>query len=144
MNNKVKFIVGSFVIVLAVILLAIQGMQEDDTMSYSKTVSELSILGSRGKALSLKVSGDLVKGTIVRNGMDLDFSIEEGGTELSIHYIGKDPIPDTFNNDMDAEVVVSGRLADNGVFNAERIQAKCASKYEADYSSAEIEPEGSN
>jgi cytochrome c-type biogenesis protein CcmE len=138
MNNKVKFIVGSVVIVLAVILLAVQGMKEDDTMSYSKTVSELSILGDRAKSMSLKVNGDLKKGSIVRNGLDLEFVISEGGLDLPIHYIGTDPIPDTFNNDMDAEVVVSGRLADNGVFKAERIQAKCASKYEADYSSAEI------
>ncbi len=138
MNNKVKFIVGSVVIGLAVILLAVQGMKEDDTMSYSKTVSELSILGDRAKSMSLKVNGDLKKGSIVRNGLDLEFVISEGGLDLPIHYIGTDPIPDTFNNDMDAEVVVSGRLADNGVFKAERIQAKCASKYEADYSSAEI------
>ena len=39
---------------------------------------------------------------------------------------------------MDAEVIVSGKLQQDGVFNAERIQAKCASKYEADYSTPEI------
>lgn len=110
-------------------------MQEDTSMSYSKTVSELQLLGNRAKTMSLKVNGDLKKGSIVRNNLDLDFIIVEGNSELQIHYIGKDPIPDTFNNEMDAEVVVSGRLGDNGIFNAERIQAKCASKYEADYSS---------
>ena len=135
MNNQIKFIIGSVVIILAVIVLAVQGMQEDTSMSYSKTVSELKVLGDRGRAMNLKVSGDLKKGSIVRNNMDLDFIITEGNSELQIHYIGTDPIPDTFNNEMDAEVVVSGKLADGGVFNAERIQAKCASKYEADYSS---------
>ena len=137
MNNKRKFIIGSVVIVLAVILLAVQGMKKDETMSYSKSVSELEILGSRAQSMSLKVNGELKKGSIVRNGLDLDFIISEGNAELPIHYIGKDPIPDTFNNDMDAEVVVSGRLAADGIFHAERIQAKCASKYEADYSSTE-------
>ena len=138
MKNRYKFIVGTIVIIIAVVVLAIQGMQEDTTMSYSKSVSEVKLLGDRAKSLSLKVNGDLKKGSIVRNNLDLDFVITEGDVELQIHYIGKDPIPDTFNNDMDAEVVVSGRLADEGVFKAERIQAKCASKYEADYSSAEI------
>ncbi len=104
-------------------------------MSYSKSVSELKILGERAKALSLKVNGDLKKGSIVRNNLDLEFIITEGNSELKIHYIGTDPIPDTFNNEMDAEVVVSGRLREDGIFAAERIQAKCASKYEADYSS---------
>ncbi len=135
MNNRIKFIIGSVVIILAVIVLAVQGMQEDTSMSYSKTVSELKLLGDRARAMNLKISGDLKKGSIVRNNMDLDFVITEGNSELQIHYIGSDPIPDTFNNEMDAEVVVSGKLVDGGVFNAERIQAKCASKYEADYSS---------
>lgn len=138
MNNKLKFIGGSAVIILAVIVLAIQGMQDDTSMSYSKSVSEVNLLGERAKTLALKVNGQLKKGSIVRNGLDLDFIITEGQSELQIHYIGVDPIPDTFNNEMDAEVIVSGKLTNAGIFNAERIQAKCASKYEADYSSAEI------
>ncbi|MCF7808554.1 MAG: cytochrome c maturation protein CcmE [Candidatus Marinimicrobia bacterium] len=135
MNKRNQFTIGIVVIVVAVIVLAIQGMQEDETMSYSKTVSEVRLLDDKARSVNLKVSGDLKKGSIIRNNMDLDFVITEGGEELEIHYIGKDPIPDTFNNEMDAEVVVSGRLQADGVFNAERIQAKCASKYEADYSS---------
>ena len=138
MKNKLKFVVGSIVIILAVILLAVQGLQEDSNISYSKSVSEILVLGDRAKSLTLKVNGQLKKGSIKRQNMDLDFVITEGNSELNIHYIGKDPIPDTFNNEMDAEVIVSGRLADDGVFKAERIQAKCASKYEADYSSPEI------
>lgn len=137
-SNKLKFVIGSLVIVAAVIVLAVQGMKEDTTMSYSKSVSEVKMLGNRAQALTLKVNGDLKKGSIVRNNLDLDFIITEGGSELNIHYIGKDPIPDTFNNDMDAEVIVSGKLQQDGIFHAERIQAKCASKYEADYSSPEI------
>ena len=137
-SNKLKFVIGTLVIVAAVIVLAVQGMKEDDTMSYSKSVSEVQMLGSQAQSLTLKVNGDLKKGSIVRNNLDLDFVITEGNSELSIHYIGKDPIPDTFNNDMEAEVIVSGRLQQDGIFNAERIQAKCASKYEADYSSPAI------
>lgn len=135
MNKKNQITIGVSVIIVAVLVLAIQGMQEDETMSYSKTVSEVKLMGDRAQRVNLKVSGDLKKGSIIRNNMDLDFVIVEGASELNIHYIGKDPIPDTFNNEMDAEVVVSGRLQADGVFNAERIQAKCASKYEADYSS---------
>jgi cytochrome c-type biogenesis protein CcmE len=40
-----------------------------------------------------------------------------------------DPLPDTFRND--AIALADGRLASNGVFEANKIQAKCASKYEA-------------
>jgi cytochrome c-type biogenesis protein CcmE len=131
-NNKYKFIIGTVVIILAVLGLAFQGYQNDETVSYSKSVSELHMMGTKAYNMPLKVNGNLKKGTIVRSGMELDFVIVEGSEELKIKYIGTDPIPDTFNNEMDAEVVVSGKL-NNDVFEAERIQAKCASKYEADY-----------
>jgi len=133
MKKQMKFGIGIGVIILAVAALAIQGLQSDDTMSYSKSISELEILGSRAYDLPLMVNGNLKKGSIVREGTELSFVITEGTEELPIHYIGVDPIPDTFNNDMDAEVVVSGKLEASGVFKAERVQAKCASKYEADY-----------
>ncbi|MCF7796828.1 MAG: cytochrome c maturation protein CcmE [Lentisphaeria bacterium] len=131
-NKKVKFIVGIGIIVVAVVALALSGFKKD--YAYFKTVTEVYSMGPRAYDHQLKVKGDLVKGTVVKTGAELNFQITEGGQTMDIHYIGTDPIPDTFNNEMDAEVVVSGRLAQDNVFKAERIQAKCASKYEADYS----------
>jgi len=131
-NKKVKFVVGIGIIIVAVVALALSGFKKD--YSYFKTVTEVYGMGSRAYDHPLKVKGDLVKGTVVKKGAELNFQIIEGGQKMDVHYIGSDPIPDTFNNDMEAEVVVSGRLAQDNVFKAERIQAKCASKYEADYS----------
>lgn len=131
-NKKVKFIVGIGVIITAVIALALSGFKKD--YAYFKTVTEVYSMGSRAYDHPLKVKGDLVKGTVVKKGAELNFQIVESGQTMDVHYIGSDPIPDTFNNDMEAEVVVSGHLAADNVFKAERIQAKCASKYEADYS----------
>ena len=59
-SKKLKFVIGSLVIIAAVIVLAIQGMKEDTTMSYSKSVSEVQMLGARAHALTLKVNGDFV------------------------------------------------------------------------------------
>lgn len=130
-NKKTKFIVGIGIIVVAVVALAMMGFKKD--YAYFKTVPEVYAMGNRAYEHPLKVKGDLVKGTVVKKGSELNFQIVQDGQKMNVHYIGTDPIPDTFNNDMEAEVVVSGRLNKDNVFKAERIQAKCASKYEADY-----------
>jgi cytochrome c-type biogenesis protein CcmE len=46
-----------------------------------------------------------------------------------VSYVGNDPLPDTFVDK--SQALVEGSLARNGNFVAERVQAKCASKYEA-------------
>ena len=51
------------------------------------------------------------------------------GKDLSVSYIGNDPLPDTFKDG--AQALVEGRLMPEGGFVAEQVQAKCASKYEA-------------
>ena len=44
-------------------------------------------------------------------------------------YTGSDPLPDTFRDG--AQALADGKLDKDGVFRAAKIQAKCASKYEA-------------
>jgi len=48
---------------------------------------------------------------------------------LKVEYSGIDPLPDTFKDH--AQAVAEGKLDASGVFHATKIQAKCASKYEA-------------
>ena len=49
--------------------------------------------------------------------------------ELKVVYSGIDPLPDTFKGG--AQALADGKLGPDGVFQASKIQAKCASKYEA-------------
>ena len=44
-------------------------------------------------------------------------------------YTGIDPLPDTFKDN--AQALADGKLGPDGVFHASKVQAKCASKYEA-------------
>jgi cytochrome c-type biogenesis protein CcmE len=46
-----------------------------------------------------------------------------------VAYNGNDPLPDTFK--AGAQALADGQLGPNGIFEANKIQAKCASKYEA-------------
>jgi len=64
-------------------------------------------------------------------GGELQFLLTRNGATITVKYVGKDPIPDTFKDD--CEAVIDGRYRESGIFEGEVIQAKCASKYEADY-----------
>ncbi len=78
----------------------------------------------------LRVHGFVVAGSIrkVLAEGHVDFSIQDpGGAPLRVRYQGID-VPDLFADG--AEVVVEGRV-DSGRFLAERVMAKCPSKYEA-------------
>jgi len=50
-------------------------------------------------------------------------------SRLKVAYSGIDPLPDTFKDG--AQALADGKLGQDGTFVAGKIQAKCASKYEA-------------
>jgi cytochrome c-type biogenesis protein CcmE len=52
---------------------------------------------------------------------------EAKGRTISVQYNGA--VPDTFKDN--AEVIITGALRENGVFEARDLVAKCPSKYEA-------------
>lgn len=79
------------------------------------------------KRLNLK--GRIVAGSIDKSSQSLAFVLEDGGKTLPVRYVGKAPLPDLFKDH--AEAQVTGTFATDGCFEAEHLQAKCASKYEA-------------
>ena len=54
---------------------------------------------------------------------------EGRGRQLKVVYTGERSVPDTFKDH--AEALAGGQMGTDGVFRANKIQAKCASKYEA-------------
>jgi len=123
-----KFVVGGAVVVAALTWLGFVGFQE--SKSYYITVEEYAALKDvHGK--TLKVAGDVVEGSIDRSKSQMEFVISHQGKSLRVRYIGKDVIPDTFKDG--SKAVVEGSVSQDGVLQARRIEAKCASKYEAEY-----------
>jgi cytochrome c-type biogenesis protein CcmE len=59
------------------------------------------------------------------------FKLEQKGDIVPVNYTGKDLLPDTFKDG--AQAMAEGHLSRSGEFEASKIQAKCASKYEATY-----------
>ncbi|MDD5541982.1 MAG: cytochrome c maturation protein CcmE [Acidobacteriia bacterium] len=126
MKGKGKFIAGAVIIVAAIAWLAFSGFNE--SKSYYKTVDELMAMKDPHN-VRLKVAGDVVKGTIDRQGRHLSFKIQQKGIIVPVNYVGDETLPDTFVDGVQA--VVEGTYDQAGVFQADKIQAKCASKYQA-------------
>lgn len=127
MNARKKFVIGSFVIIATLIVLAYVGYTQSKT--YYHTISEVSVM--RGSALQqrMRVSGNVRDGSIEHVDGRIDFVLEEEGKVMPVSYVGTDPLPDTFKGG--AQALVDGHMMSNGHFEADQVQAKCASKYQA-------------
>jgi cytochrome c-type biogenesis protein CcmE len=126
MNTYLKFGVLTVLIVGSLVWLAVGGIS--DTKTYYKTIPELQRMGAAAHGQRLRVGGDVQPGSIVKNGAQVSFVLHQGAKTLNVVYSGTDPLPDTFKDN--AQALADGRLGPDGVFEANKIQAKCASKYE--------------
>ena len=126
-KKKVKFIVGGIIIAVAIIYLVYSGIQK--TGLYYLTVSEIKKEGSMAYGQSTRVNGNVLDGSIQWDSQEgtLRFIISDGENDLPIIYRGV--APDTFRGG--AEVVVEGEYTPENIFEADKIMAKCPSKYEA-------------
>ena len=127
MRKYGKFAALIVVVVGTLVWLAFAGMGENKT--YYKTVAELNKLGTAAYGQRTRVGGDIVAGSIQRVGNQVQFVLSQDNQRLKVAYTGTDPLPDTFKDG--AQALADGKLDKDGVFRAGRIQAKCASKYEA-------------
>jgi cytochrome c-type biogenesis protein CcmE len=125
-RKQLKFAVGSLIIILTLSYLGYSGYQESKT--YFRTVPELYAMKESAYELRLQVSGDVVPGSIQRDGKIVTFVIGEAPHTLQVKYVGKDPLPDTLIDR--ATAMATGKMGRDGVFVADTMLAKCASKYE--------------
>jgi cytochrome c-type biogenesis protein CcmE len=131
MNNYWKFGLLIAAILGTLTWLAVGGVNESKT--YYKSIAELNQMRDQtpDKAVDkrLRVGGDVAPNSIVREGRDVRFVLAQDKLRLPVVYSGIDPLPDTFKDG--AQALADGKLGTDGVFRASKIQAKCASKYEA-------------
>jgi cytochrome c-type biogenesis protein CcmE len=123
---------GKFAILIVAIIgtlswLAVGGY--GDSKTYYKTISEVAAMGSTAHGQRLRVGGDVEPGSIKRDGKSVHFTIKQDARVLKVVYTGIDPLPDTFRDG--SQALADGKIGPDGVFQASKIQAKCASKYEA-------------
>ena len=125
-RKQLKFAVGSVIIILTLSYLGYSGYQESKT--YYHTVPELYAMKDKALEQRLQVSGDVVPGSIKREGKVVSFAIGQEPQTLNVKYVGKDPLPDTLIDR--ATAMATGKMGRDGVFVADTMLAKCASKYE--------------
>jgi cytochrome c-type biogenesis protein CcmE len=104
--------------------------------SYFVTIPKLASMGTKAYSSQIRVEGFVQPGSIVQDGPNVTFEMNEyeshspkasSGRLLKVVYKGSEPPPDTFKDD--AMAVASGTYGRDGVFHANGLQAKCASKY---------------
>jgi cytochrome c-type biogenesis protein CcmE len=99
--------------------------------SYYVTIKELHTMrdkqGNDVYKKNLRVAGNVEPGSIKMSGPQADFTLVENGETLRVVYKGSEPPPDTFKDN--AQALAVGMYRKDGVFYANELQAKCASKY---------------
>jgi cytochrome c-type biogenesis protein CcmE len=132
MNPKVKIPIAVLAILIALGYLMYSGIS--DTGVYYRTVSEVLNQASIFDGQSLRISGEVVDGTIQydQENLVLSFSVrdtENDRVTMRASYQGV--MPDAFKEDV--EVILEGSYSQyDNLFNATILLAKCPSKYVAE------------
>jgi cytochrome c-type biogenesis protein CcmE len=134
-NKKARrrLIIATVIIVAAftvgvVLLVSRQG-------AYYRQVSDLAVQNLNGK--NVKVGGKVVGGSIVHDGTGYHFTMLDltgKQSTVKVNYDGQ--MPETFGPNVD--VVVTGPfVASSALINADQLQTKCPTKYQAQASSTQ-------
>ncbi len=124
-RKYLRFGAAIVVILVALGYLAFTGVQQ--SKSYYVTIKELRGMNDSRYSKRLRVAGNVVPGSIKRQGSHLEFSLKENDLTLPVVYTGTEAPPDTFTDE--SQALAEGRYGRDGVFHANGLQAKCASKY---------------
>jgi cytochrome c-type biogenesis protein CcmE len=133
-SNSVRIGIAVAVILGTIGWLAYSGY--GSSKSYFVTVAELGNMGNKAYHSNLRVEGFVKPGSIQQDGPHVTFLLDEfeshspkaaTGRVIKVVYNGSEPPPDTFKDD--AMAIAMGTLNTDGVFHANQLQAKCASKY---------------
>lgn len=130
MQPRIKFLIGGAIVLGTAGFLMAGSIK--DTAVYFLTPAELQakvVADPSIRETGVKVGARVVHGSVERDssGKRVRFDMTDGTATYKVDYRGI--IPDTFSDSVD--VVVEGRLGEDGIFHATTLLAKCASRYEA-------------
>ena len=149
--QRSKFILGGLLILAAVVYLIVSSTKA--SAEYFYTVDEVNAKGSSVVGDSLRLSGAVIGDTIQYDAETLTLSFEiahvpgdnaeieaQGGLAEVLHqavidptrsrmkvvYVG--PKPDLLRDE--AQAIMTGKIAEDGIFYAEELLLKCPTRYE--------------
>jgi cytochrome c-type biogenesis protein CcmE len=129
MQPRTKFLIGAAVVLASAGYLMASSISA--TGVYYFTPAELSDRLAADPSLrnvGLKLGARVVPGSIRRSAGGREFAFVVTDGELTVPVIYRGLAPDTFTDGVD--VVVEGRMGEDGTFRATTLLAKCASRYE--------------
>ena len=131
-RNKKKAIIAVSFVIIGVCLLIYRGIS--NTSVYFMTVTELLEKADSLKNENVRISGDVVDGSIDYNQRDLilTFAVRDADNqEKVINVIYNGVVPDAFKADV--EVILEGLYGpEKNLFQAKTLLAKCPSKYSSE------------
>lgn len=150
-TGRAKFIVGGLLIVAAVVYLIISSTQA--SAQYFLTVEELGEQGASVIGRDLRISGAVIGDSIEYDPQTLTLKFvvahvpgdnkeieAQGGLAVVLHEAVVDPsrpqmqvvyngvMPDLLRDE--AQAIMTGQVAEDGVFMADELLLKCPTKYE--------------
>jgi len=122
-----------FVILLGFLSLGFVGIayfSSKETSYLLLDASELAANPAKFGEENLRVRGFVKTGSLVREGRGAKFDLELHDQVVPVYFTGASLLPDAFKEG--ARARVDGQWKD-GKLVSDHVEAKCASKYEADY-----------
>jgi cytochrome c-type biogenesis protein CcmE len=126
-KRRAKFVIGAGVVVVTIVGLIGWAMSRPGSTAFYMTTSELAS-AELAAARDYRVNGDLVPGSVERDGLVTTFDITDGETAVTITTDA--PLPDAFYGEGRVEIVAQGNY-DGTLFTATDVFAKCPSKFKA-------------
>jgi cytochrome c-type biogenesis protein CcmE len=120
-----------FAVLAGALSLLMFGSGASDALVYSKLVNEVLTKPGEFKGRELRVEGELKQGSITFREQPCEYRFVLGkvGKEMPVRF-PQCIVPDTFKDGVGLQVSVQGKLTDHGYFLANKVIAKCPSKYE--------------
>ena len=127
-SRKKKYLIGGIILIVALGFLFYNLMS--DSLTYYYTVGELLEQGEDKYGDNVRVSGNIVDDSIRWDPAASEFWFTITDESASLPVVYKDNAPHTFEEDK--AIVVEGKYMSDGIFHADKLVMKCASKYEAE------------
>ena len=123
-KRRAKFVAGGAVVALVLVLLVAWAMTRAGATAFYLSTTELAARGPTATGEKVDVSGKVASGSIVEDGLETNFTISDGRTDVDVTTAIE--LPDAFR--AGAEVVAHGTF-DGSLFTADSLVAKCPSKF---------------
>lgn len=128
MKPRSKFLLGGALVLGVAGYLMASSIRETGVQYLTPTELSTRMTDPTFSDVGVKVGARVVPGSIQRapSGKEYAFRVTDGAYTFPVVYRGI--APDTFTDSVD--VVIGGRMGQDGTFHATELLAKCASRYE--------------